>query len=116
MDRRQLGLFSAAWTLVYIATFARADVESVALGAPTGPLGIIYRKTDYAQPYYDQLTGPAVYPVYHVISGMTRGAGRKLVYAESTDAARVQCLAYRGEGGTTLWLPHPTAPEHTRAL
>ncbi len=116
MDPRQRGLFSASWTLGYIATFARTNVESVAVGAPTGPLGIIYRKTDHPQPYYEQLTGPAVYPVYHVISGLTRGAGRKLVYAESTDTARVQCLAYRGEGGTTLWVANLTAQEQTVAV
>lgn len=113
MDPRQRGLFGASWTLGYIAAFARTDVESVAVGAPTGPLGIIYRKTDYPQPYYAQLTGPAVYPVYHVISGLTRAAGRKLVYAESTDAARVQCLAYRGKGGTTLWVANLTAEDET---
>jgi hypothetical protein len=60
--------------------------------------------------------GPAVYPVYHVVSGLTRGAGRKLVYAESTDAARVQCLAYRGEGGTTLWVANLTAQDQTVAI
>jgi hypothetical protein len=116
MDPRQRGLFGASWTLGYIATFARTDVESVAVSAPTGPLGIIYRKTDYPQPYYDQLPGPAVYPVYHVISGLTRGAGRKLVYAESTDTARVQCLAYRGEGGTTLWIANLRAQDQTVAI
>jgi hypothetical protein len=116
MDPRQRGLFSASWTLGYIATFTRTDVESVAVGAPTGPLGIIYRKTDYPQPYYDQITGPAVYPVYHVVSGLTRGAGRKLVYAESTDTARVQCLAYRGERGTTLWIANLTAQDQLVAI
>jgi D-apionolactonase len=116
MDPRQRGLFGASWTLGYIATFARTDVESVAVSAPTGPLGIIYRKTEYPQPYYDQLTGPAVYPVYHVVSGLTRGAGRKLVYAESTDAARVQCLAYRGVGGTTLWVANLTSQEQMVAI
>jgi len=116
MDPRQRGLFGASWTLGYFATFARTNVESFAVGAPTGPLGIIYRKTDYPQPYYDQLSGPPVYPVYHVVSGLTHGAGRKLVYAESTDAAKVQCLAYRGEGGTTLWVANLTAKDQTVAI
>ena len=116
MDPRWRGLFGAAWALGYIATFTRTDVESVAIGATTGPLGIIYRKTEYPQPYYDRLSTPAVYPVYHVISGLTRGAGRKLMNAESTDAAKVQCLAYRGEGGTTLWVANLTAQEQTVAI
>src|SRR6185436_19843533 len=57
MDPRQRGVFSAAWTLGYIATFARTDVESISLAAPSGPLGILYRKTDYSQPWYDGTTG-----------------------------------------------------------
>ncbi|HYL18389.1 MAG TPA: hypothetical protein VEV20_06895 [Burkholderiales bacterium] len=93
MDPRQRGVFSAAWTLGYIATFARTDVESISLAAPSGPLGIMYRKTDYSQPWYDGATGAAVYPVYHVISGLARGAGQKLVAADSSDTAKVKCLA-----------------------
>jgi len=116
MDPRQRGLFAAAWALGYVATFARTDVESIALGAPTGPLGIIYRKTDYPQPYYDQLSRPAVYPIYHLVSGLSRGAGRKLVYAESTDAARVNCLAYRGDRGNTLWIANLTNQDQSVAI
>jgi D-apionolactonase len=116
MDPRQRGLFAAAWILGYIATFARTDIESVAVGAPTGPLGIVYRKTDYAQPYYDGLSQSAVYPVYHVVSGLSHGAGRKLVYAESTDAAKVQCLAYRAQGGITLWIANLTGQDQSVAI
>jgi D-apionolactonase len=116
MDPRQRGVFSAAWTLGYIATFARTDVESISLAAPSGPLGIMYRKTDYAQPGYDGTSGAAVYPVYHVISGLTRGAGQKLVAAESSDVAKVKCLAYRSKTGTTLWVANLTADEQTVSI
>jgi hypothetical protein len=116
MDPRQRGLFAAAWGLAYLATLARTDVEAISLGAPTGPLGIIYRKTDYAQPWYDSLTGPAVYPLYHVISGLAHGIGSKLVAADSSDAAQVQCLAYRARKGTTVWLANLTADEQAVAL
>jgi hypothetical protein len=116
MDPRQRGVFSAAWTLGYIATFARTDVESISLAAPSGPLGIMYRKTDYSQPWYDGTTGAAVYPVYHVISGLTRGAGQKLVAAESSDTAKVKCLAYRSKAGTTLWIANLTADEQTVSI
>jgi hypothetical protein len=110
MDPRQRGLFAAAWTLGYLATLARTGgLESISMGAPTGPLGIIYRKTDYAQPGYDELQGPAVYPAYHVIAGLTRAAGSKLVAADSSDPAKVECLAYRTKGATLLWLANLTA-------
>src|SRR5882724_5512648 len=111
LEPRQRGLFAAAWTLGYIATFARTGVEAIAMGAPTGPLGIIYRKAEHKQPWYDELSGPAVFPVYHVISGLSRGTGQKLVAATSSDNQKVECLAYRGKGGTTLWLANLTAGE-----
>ena len=111
LEPRQRGLFGAAWTLGYIATFARTGIEAISMGAPTGPLGIAYRKAEHKQPWYDQLSGPAVFPVYHVIAGLTRGAGQKLVAATSSDNQKVECLAYRGKGGTTLWLANLTAGE-----
>jgi hypothetical protein len=109
MDPRMRGLFGAAWTLGYIATFARTGIDALTIGAPTGPLGIIHRKADHAQPYYDELAAPAVYPLFHVISGITRGAGAKLVDAASSDSQKVQCLAYRAKDGTTLWMANLTA-------
>jgi D-apionolactonase len=76
---------------------------------PTGPLGIIYSKAQHEQPWYDQLSGPAVFPAYHVVASLARSAGLKLVDAQSSDSTRVQTLACRGKGGTTLWLANLTA-------
>jgi hypothetical protein len=104
LDPRQRGLFGAAWTLGYVATLARAGVERIAMGAPTGPLGIIYRKDEHGQPWYDRLSGPAVFPAFHVVSGLTHGAGQKMVNVACSDLQKVQCLAYRGAKGVTLWL------------
>lgn len=109
MDPRMRGLFGAAWTLGYIATLARTGIQALTLGAPTGPLGIVYRRTDDPQPHYDALDRPAVYPVFHVVCGVARGAGARLVDAVSSDSQKLQCLAYRGQGGTTLWLANLTA-------
>jgi len=116
LEPRQRGLFAAAWTLGYIATLARTGVQGIAVGATTGPLGIIYRKAEHKQPWYDQLSGPAVFPAHHVTSGLTRGAGKKLVNADSSDSAKVQCLAYKGKGGTTLWLANLTAENQSVKL
>jgi hypothetical protein len=113
LDPRQRGLFAAAWTLGYIATFAPTGVESIAIGAPTGPLGMIYRKSSHKQPWYDQLSGPAVFPVYHVIAGLTRAAGQKLVNVECSDVSKVQALACKGKRGTTLWLANLTTQNQT---
>ena len=109
MDPRQRGSFGAAWALGYVATLARTDVEAISLAAPTGPLGIIHRRTDYAQPWYDSRSGPAVYPVYHVICSLTRSTGRPLVAAESSDPATVAALACRGTKGNSIWLANLSA-------
>ena len=111
MDPRMRGLFGASWTLGYIATLARTGIQALTLGAPTGPLGIIYRRTEDPQPHYDALGRPAVYPVFHIVSGVARGAGARLVDAVSSDSQKLQCLAYRGQGGTTLWLANLTAED-----
>jgi hypothetical protein len=116
MDPRQRGLFGGAWTLGYIASFAPTGAEAISVGAPTGPLGIIYRKTDYSQPYYDDLAGPAVYPAFHVVAGLTRASGQKLVSVTSSDDATVRCLAYKVKGATLLWLANLTAQDQTVTL
>jgi hypothetical protein len=110
-DPRQRGLFGAAWALGYVASLAPTGVDAVSFGAPTGPLGIIHRAADGKTPYYDALGDAAVYPAYHVVAGLTRGAGAPLVAATSADEARVRCLAYRTDGGTLLWLANLTAKD-----
>src|SRR5262245_27674260 len=109
IDPRQRGLFAAAWTLGYVATLARSRVDAIALGAATGPLGIIHRKDEHTQPWYDGLAKPAVFPAFHVISGLTHGVGQKIVDVACSDSQKVQCLAYRGTKGVTLWLANLTA-------
>jgi hypothetical protein len=115
-DPRQRGLFGAAWSLGYVASLAPTGVEAVSFGAPTGPLGIIHRKAGGRTPYYDALRHGAVYPAYHVVAGLTRGAGAPLVAATSSDEARVRCLAYRTDGGTLLWLANLTAQDQAASV
>ncbi|MGH6928781.1 MAG: hypothetical protein ACREEV_10725, partial [Dongiaceae bacterium] len=113
MDPRQRGLFGAAWNLGYAAAFAYGGIEVVTLGAPTGPAGMICRRTDYPQPYFDDLKGAAVYPVYHVIAGLGSALGHKLMAAKSSDPTTVACLAYRDSTGPVLWLANLTGEERT---
>ena len=115
-DPRQRGLFGAAWTLGYVSSLAVAGVASVCLGAPTGPLGIIHRPGDTKQPYFGALRRSAVYPAYHVVGGLTRAAGARLVATRSSDDARVRCLAYRAKGATLLWLANMTAQDQSASV
>jgi hypothetical protein len=108
VDPRQRGLFNAAWTLGYIAEMARGGVEVVAMGAPTGPFGFIHRRADHAQPYFDGMTGSAVYPAFHVMAGLADAAGRDLLSAKSS-RPDVAVLAYGDASNPTLWLANLTA-------
>lgn len=111
MDPRQRGLFGAAWLLGYVANFARGGAEAVSLGAPTGPLGFVYRKADFRQPWFDAVPAAQVYPAYHVMAGLAAAAARPLLQAQSSDGSRVEALAYRRNGSTVLWLANLTATE-----
>ena len=108
MDPRQRGLFGAAWTLGYIAAFAKGGIDVVSIGAPTGPSGIIARKTDNLQPYFDTAQSPAVYPVYHVVKGMAVAAGAEIVESSASDGSKVACIAFITSGGVELWLANLT--------
>jgi hypothetical protein len=77
---------------------------------------VIYRRTETAQPYFDALDGAAVYPAYHVVSGLARASGAKLVSATSSDPAKVECIAVRGKGGTLLWLANRSADQQKVTL
>ena len=116
VDPRMRAQFGAAWIAGYLATLARTWVQSVSIGASTGPLGIIYRKGEHAQPYFDQAKETCVFPSFHVISGLTRAAGRKIVSSTSSNTSEVECIAYKERKGTLIWLINLTADEQTVSL
>ena len=104
MDPRQRGLFAAAWNLGLVSAFAKGGLDAVSLGAVTGPQGVIYRKADYAQPWFDDDAKAEVYPAYHVLAGLAAASGNKRRDAVSSAPSTIAALAYRAEGGTELWL------------
>jgi D-apionolactonase len=109
-DPRQRGSFNAAWTLGYLTACAYGGLEAVALGATTGPLGFIHRRTPgHPQPYFDSLDGHAVYPAFHVMAGLARGEGRHLVEAHSSEPRKAVALAWREDGRIVLWFANLTA-------
>jgi hypothetical protein len=117
IDPRQRGLFNAAWTVAYVAAFAAGGIEAVALGAPTGPFGYIYRKTDFAQPFFDETGGKAkLYPAFHAVAGLAAASGSGLVTATSSAPDKVAALAYRSGAGTVLWLANLTGDAQIASL
>jgi hypothetical protein len=116
-DPRQRGLFNAAWTLGYVAACAYGGLEAVALGATTGPLGFIHhRSADHPQPYFDSLDGHAVYPAFHVMTGLGRGEGHGLIETRLLEPRRVAALAWREGTCVVLWLSNLTAEPLTIRL
>jgi D-apionolactonase len=113
MDPRQRGLYGAAWTLGYVAALAGGGLSAITLGAATGPAGMIYRRTNYAQPYFDETGAPAVYPLYHVVAGLAAASGSKVIGAKSAAPGKVAALAVRGKSGATLWLANLTGEMQT---
>jgi hypothetical protein len=113
MDPRQRGLYGAAWTLGYVAALAGGGLSAITLGAATGPAGMIYRRTNYAQPYFDEAGAPSVYPLYHVVAGLAAASGSKVIATKSGAPGKVAALAVRGKSGATLWLANLTSETQT---
>jgi hypothetical protein len=116
MDPRQRGLFGAAWALGYVAAFARGGVEAIAMGALTGPFGHIYRRTDYMQPYYDEVADARFYPAFHMLAGLAEASTRPLLETRRSHEGTVEALAYRGAEGPVLWLANLTGEPVKLAL
>jgi D-apionolactonase len=109
VDPRQRGLFAAAYMLGYAAACAHGGVAAVALGAPTGPFGFIHRRADRPVPYFEGLTGPAVYPAFHVMAALAGGSGRPLLATTVSPPGVVAALAWREDGRRVVWLANLTA-------
>ncbi len=107
-DPRHRALLGAAFTLGYAARVAPLGIEALALGQPSGALGMVYRRTAQPQPWFDDLEGPAVMPLYHVVAALAAAKGAAVRAVTSADATRVLGLAYEWGGGTLLWLANLT--------
>jgi hypothetical protein len=111
-DPRHRGLYGAAWTLGFVAPLAYGGVRQISAGAVTGPTGIIYRRLNHPQPYFDNLSGPAVYPLYHVLACLAQARGAKLTAVEIVGDG-IAALAHSSGTDRTLWLANLTG-EHQK--
>src|SRR5581483_6810635 len=103
LDPRQRGLFGAAWTLGAMAELAPTGIDAVALGAVAGDFALTHEAA-------------TVYPIYHVVAGMARGAGGRVWAAPSSDPRRVASLAHETPDGLRLWLANLTEERQTVTL
>lgn len=75
-DPRQRGLFAAAWHVGYIATIAKQGVDTLVLGAPTGPFGVISTPQSYPREWWDEQGEGRVYPLFHIVADLAPGNGK----------------------------------------
>lgn len=107
-DPRQRGLLGAVWNLGYFAHFARSGAQSIALGGLTGPFGAVYSRQAWPQAWFDAAKG-GVYPVFHILRGMSRLRGADLLDIAISRPREVQALAARRKDGKTeLWIANLT--------
>ena len=90
-DPRQRALFGAAWLAGYAVALTGARIETLTLGALSGPRGLAET----------QGSAPVRYPVFDVAKALARMAGApRLRVTASGDAAGIACLAARHADGT----------------
>jgi hypothetical protein len=106
MDPRQRGLFAAAWSVGFVARFAKGGASALTLGSGTGEFGIAYAKADYPQPWFDEKGG--IYPVYHVVKGLTHLRGQPLVDLEISTPDEIQAIATKQGDGIEFWIGNLT--------
>ncbi|MEZ5832405.1 MAG: hypothetical protein R3D05_14620 [Dongiaceae bacterium] len=104
VEPRHRALFGAAWHLGYISQAARGSAEAVTMASPVGEFGIVYAKLPHAQPGYDGVDGVAVYPVFHVLRGLSAAAGQTRIDVQSSDTERLRCVAWRKDRALHMWL------------
>jgi D-apionolactonase len=106
MDPRQRGLFAAAWSVGFVARFAKGGASALTLGSGTGEFGIAYAKADYPQPWFDENGG--IFPVYHIVKGLAHSRGKPLVDLEISTPDEIQAVATKRDGGIELWVANLT--------
>ena len=114
VDPRQRGLFGAAYAIGVLAATAGFGLDRIALAAPAGPFGCLYRPARYPQPGYDGLADPdgvTPFPLYHALRLLAGAAGRPRLSVGVGDPSRLAALAWRGEEGAVLCLANLGAGE-----
>jgi hypothetical protein len=114
MDPRQRGLFAAAWSVGFVARFAKGGASALTLGGTVGEFGIVSAKTDYPQPWFDENGG--LYPVYHVVKGLAALRGRPMVELAISKPCEIQAIAVENDRHIEVWLANLTGQTETLEL
>jgi len=75
-DPRQRALLGAAWHVGYAAAVAPFGIDTLALGAPVGPFGLVSTPQGYARPWWDDVAQGSAYPLFHVATDLAGASGK----------------------------------------
>jgi D-apionolactonase len=95
-DPRQRGQFGAAWLVSVFAMAASCDIDTVLAGTLTGRLGLMNPAAAGAE--------LMLYPLYHVVRGLARAAGKPLLHIDVPDDRSIAGLGYVDGAARTIWL------------
>ncbi|MCX5581135.1 hypothetical protein [Kaistia terrae] len=76
-DPRQRALLGAAWHVGYAATVAPYGIDTLVLGAPVGPFGLVSTRQTYARPWWDDAAEGSLYPLFHVAADLVAASGNR---------------------------------------
>ncbi|MDP9138125.1 MAG: hypothetical protein M3N38_08095 [Pseudomonadota bacterium] len=93
-DPRHKALFGAAWTVGFLARAAAAGIDTVTIGAPAGPFGLVS-------------DGNPV-PAFHVMKGFAGLAGAATVQTASSNPQEILAAAAERAGGREVWIANLT--------
>ena len=114
MDPRQRGLFAAAWSVGFAARFAKGGASALTLGGTVGEFGIAYAKAGYPQPWFEENGG--LYPVYHVIKGLSALRGLPLIELVISKPREIQAIAVARDREIEVWMANLTEQTQTIEL
>jgi len=108
VDRRQLSLFGAAWTLGSLKHLAEAGAAALTYFDTLGWLGVMERESGSPLPEsFPSLSG-AVYPLYFVLADAGEMKGAAVVPTRSSDPLSLEALALRDAQKLRLMIANPT--------
>ena len=84
------------------------------LRRPHGTHGIVHARQSWPQPWFDDNGG--LFPVFHVLRGLARIAGRPMIATDISAPTLVQGVAARTAAGLELWLANLTAERRQIAV
>jgi hypothetical protein len=108
VDRRQMSLFAAAWTLGSIKQLAEAGAASLTFYETTGWRGV--KETEQGSPIPEVFRSfpGIVFPVYHVIADLADFKTAEILGCNSSDPLRVQGFALKTDGRVRVLIANLT--------